>query len=342
MSPATAPRSRVLVVDDQPENRRLLARLLTAHGYDIDSAVDGETALAACVENPPDLVLLDVQMPGLDGFEVCRRLKQRRETRLTPVVLVTGLHARENKIVGIQAGADDFLAKPFDQEELLARVRSLVRLKRYTDELESAESVILTLALTVEARDAYTEGHCHRLAAYATALGMRLKLSDAEQASLHRGGYLHDVGKIGIPDAVLSKPTALTGAERETIEQHTIIGERLCGELRSLASVRPIVRHHHERRDGSGYPDRLRGDNIPLLAQIIGIVDTYDAITTTRPYRAALPPQHAFDELRRETAAGRHRPDLVDEFLALGQRGELATIAATIHAKPLGSPAEQS
>jgi putative two-component system response regulator len=320
----------ILVVDDEQANRELLVRLLSSHGYLVESVSDGESALKALEEKRPDLVLLDVQLPGIGGFDVCRAIKQRPATRLTPVVLITGLHARQHRLKGIDVGADDFLSKPLDQQELIARVGSLVRLKRYTDELESAESVILSLALTVEARDPYTEGHCQRLAAYARALGERLTLHDDELASLERGGYLHDVGKIGVPDAVLQKPSSLTRAEYETMKQHTVIGERLCGNLRSLEAVRPIVRHHHERWDGSGYPDGLRGDVIPLLAQIVGIVDTYDAITTTRPYRAALPAEHAYDELTRETALGLRREDLVQEFIALGRAGRLEEIAAAV------------
>jgi putative two-component system response regulator len=325
----------ILVVDDEQANRELLVRLLTTHGYSVESVGDGEAALTALDDKLPDLILLDVQLPGISGFDVCREIKQRPATRLTPVVLVTGLQARQHKIQGIQAGADDFLSKPFDREELIARVGSLVRLKRYTDELESAESVILSLALTVEARDPYTEGHCQRLAGYARALGVRLHLHDNELAALQRGGYLHDVGKIGVSDLVLQKPSRLTAEEYEAMKQHTVIGERLCGELRSLEAVRPIVRHHHERRDGSGYPDRLRGDDISLLAQIVAIADTYDAITTTRPYRAALPADHAYQELMDETAKGLHREDLVREFIGLGRAGRLDAIAAAADARPV-------
>lgn len=324
------PRPAVLVVEDDPQNSALIARLLGAHGYEVESVGSGQAALSTLASRRVDLVLLDVGLPDLSGFDVCRWIKQRPATRLTPVVLVTGLQARQHKIHGIQAGADDFLAKPFDQEELLARVGSLVRLKRYTDDLESAESVISSLALTVEARDPYTEGHCQRLAGYAKALGAHLRLADDELSSLERGGYLHDVGKIGVPDAVLQKPSRLTPEEYQTMKRHTIIGEHLCGELRSLTTVRSIVRHHHERRDGSGYPDGLRGDEIPLIAQIVGIVDAYDAITTTRPYRRALPAAHAHEELNRDAARGLYRDDLVRAFIELGNAGTLAAIAAAV------------
>jgi putative two-component system response regulator len=330
MNPGAAPVGIVLVADDEYENRALFVRLLSDEGYEVHTAADGASALAALEIYHPDVILLDVQMPGIDGFEVCRQVKLNPATRLTPVVMVTGLNERQNRITGINAGADDFIVKPFDTEELRARVRSLIKLKRYTDDLESAESVIMSLALTVEARDEYTEGHCKRLSAYATALGEALHLSDEDLAALYRGGYLHDVGKIGIPDALLLKPSGLTAAEFNLIKQHTVIGERLCGNLRSLARVRSIVRHHHERLDGSGYPDGLYGDNLPLLPQIVGIVDVYDAVTSTRPYRAAGSPERGYEELLGDVAAGARRADLVETFIALGRAGRLAQRAEAI------------
>src|SRR5690606_37002025 len=213
----------------------------------------------------------------LDGFAACRVLKNDARTRLTPVVLMTGAAEREDRMQAIECGADDFLAKPIDFTELKARVRSLVRLKRYTDELDSAESVILSLARTVEARDPLTEGHCERIDSYAVGLGRRLGLATEDLAALHRGGFLHDIGKIAVPDAVLFKPGPLTPEELAIMRMHPVVGDQLCGNLRSLARVRPIVRHHHERLDGSGYPDGLRGDRIPLLAQIVSVVDVFDA-----------------------------------------------------------------
>jgi putative two-component system response regulator len=309
----------VLAVDDEPGNRALLTRHLSHHHYDVMTFADGESALAYIDTSlrTPDLILLDVMLPGIDGFAVCRRLKEQPLTRLIPVVLLTSLDARQHKIAGITAGADDFLTKPIQFEELIARVGSLVKLKRYTDDLESAQSVILSLALTVEARDPYTEGHCQRLAAYAVAVGRALGLHADELATLERGGYLHDVGKIGVPDAVLMKPGRLTPEEFAVMQSHTIIGDRLCGELRSLRAVRAIVRHHHERIDGSGYPDRLRGDAIPLTAQIVAVADAYDAMTTTRPYRGALSMAVACDELERDGQGGRLNPDLVRVFVGM-------------------------
>jgi cyclic di-GMP phosphodiesterase len=308
---------KVLVVDDVEANVELLKTLLVRDGYSVVTASDGAEALHLVGREHPDLVLMDVLMPKLTGFQVCERIKQDKSTRLIPVVLITALHQREDRIQGINAGADDFLTKPFNPHELKARARSLVRLKRYTDDLDSAESVIMSLALVIEARDACTDGHCHRLARYATALGAALGLGDDDIEALYRGAYLHDIGKIGVPDAVLLKPGRLTAAEYAAVQQHPIIGDRLCGELQSLRRVRPIVRHHHERLDGSGYPDGLTGDAIPLLAQMMGIVDVYDAVTTVRPYKTAMTVEQAFDELMRELTRGWRRRDLVEAFIAV-------------------------
>jgi putative two-component system response regulator len=307
---------KVLVVDDEASNVRLLQALLTRDGYNVVTASDGEEALGMVASVGPDLVVMDVLMPKLSGYDVCERIKQNPKTRLTPVVLITALEGREDKIRGINAGADDFLTKPVDPHELRARARSLVRLKRHTDDLDSAESVIMSLALVIEARDAYTDGHCQRLASYATAFGKALQLDDEDLAALFRGGYLHDVGKVGVPDSILLKVGRLSRSEYQQIQQHTTIGDRLCGELRSLRQVRPIVRHHHERLDGSGYPDGLKGDAIPLLAQVMGIADVYDAITTMRPYKPAATAEHAYEELLQEVKQGWRRRDLVETFIA--------------------------
>ncbi len=308
---------RVLIVDDSPSFTDALSRLLTAEGFAVEVVHDSVGVVDAVARLVPDVVLLDVELPGGSGFDVCRGLKQNEATRLIPIVLLTGLVGREHRLAGIEAGADDFLTKPFDSSELTARVRSLSRLKRYTDELESAESVIVSLALTVEARDAYTEGHCDRLSNYAAALGQAIGLSADERSALRRGGLLHDVGKVGIPDALLLKQGRLTTDEYEIVKQHTVIGERLCSGLRSLAAVRPIIRQHHERLDGTGYPDGLKGSEVLLLAQIIGVVDAFDAMTTDRPYRASLGVARAIDELRRDAARGAMDPMLVETFVAL-------------------------
>ena len=313
-----ARRSRILVVDDLVENRRLLAHVLAADGYEVTTASDAIVALEIVARETPDLVITDVDMPGPSGVILCRQLKENPRTRLVPTIVITGLTARTQRLAAIEAGADDFIGKPFDTTELRARVRSLLRLKHFTDELDSAESVILSLAMTVEARDPYTFGHCQRMSGYARLLGARLGLTPHELSALHKGGYLHDVGKIGIPDAVLFKSGPLTADEFETVKRHTTIGDRLCGNLRSLDPVRPIIRSHHERIDGSGYPDSLAGGEVPLLAQIVSVVDLYDAMTTTRPYRSGLQPQDALAALGREAERGRFDRALIEAFVGFG------------------------
>jgi len=313
----------VVVADDTQANLDVLTRILTRDGYAVHAARNGADALELARSKSPDVVVTDVMMPKVTGFELCRQLKDDRTTRLIPVVLVTGLDGVRERLEGINAGADDFLTKPVNAPELRARVRSLVRLKRFTDDLDSAESVILSLALTVEARDPCTGGHCSRMASYASLFGEQLGLSDEEIAALSRGGYLHDVGKIGVPDAILLKKGRLTSDEFEVMKGHTVTGDRLCGDLRLLRLVRPIVRSHHERLDGSGYPDGLTGDAIPLLAQMMAIVDVYDALTTDRPYRSALAPEAAIAELETEVQRGLHQPDLVRQFIELSRGGHL-------------------
>lgn len=320
------PGGHVLVVDDEDANLRLLTRLLEREGYTVSRARTGQQALDQVARQHPDVVLLDVMMPGLNGFDTCRALKRRPDTRLIPVVLVTALQSSSDRLEGIDAGADDFLTKPFSAPELRARVRSLLRIKRYTDDLESADDVIRSLALTIEARDSYTDGHCQRLAAYATALGRRLELNDEDLETLERGGFLHDIGKVGIPDSILLKQGPLTADEYTVIKQHPVIGDRLCGSMRSLARVRSIVRHHHERLDGSGYPDSLSGGNVPLLAQIISIVDLFDAMTTERPYQHAQPPERACEELEREAGVRWRAPALVSAFVDLVRTNQLPSL----------------
>jgi putative two-component system response regulator len=331
--------ARVLVVDDDANIGDLLRRLLSKRGYTIDVVRDGPEALDAIRRQPPDVVLLDVVLPNARGHEICRQLKEDVSTRLLPVVLMTGMADQARRVEGLLAGADDFLAKPFELNELLARIGSLARLKRYTDDLDSAASIIMMLATMLEAREgAYRRGHCHRIANYATALGRRLSLGEHDLRTLQRGGLLHDVGMLAIPDAILRKPGQLTAEEFEEVKAHTTLGDALCSHLRSLAAARPIIRHHHERLDGSGYPDRLVGDEIPLGAQIIGIADVYDAVTTQRPYQHTRPSHAALDILRHHAEMGWRRLDLVEEFAAMIADAAAVTAPSRDRASLAGHP----
>jgi putative two-component system response regulator len=317
--------TRVLVVDDEPGVTTLFERLLTQEGYAVRIATDAPSALAAVASFNPDVILLDVVLPGGDGFSLCQRLKQDAATRLTPVVLVTGLTDRENRIHGRQAGADDFITKPVDPQELLARVGSLARLKRYTVDLDYAAAIITTLATLIEARDGYTEGHCHRMANYATAVGRALGLGTGDLQALHRGGFIHDIGMLAIPPTVVLRAGPLEPEEFERIKSHTVIGDDLCRGLRSLQSVRPIVRHHHERLDGTGYPDGLKGDEIPVVAQIIGVVDVFDAVTHSRPYQRTQSAAEALQLLREQVTRGWRNKTIVETFAGIVDSGHLDT-----------------
>ncbi len=304
----------ILVADDNEANRELLKEMLETQGYRVICASDGRQALDLLRSQTVDLAVLDVMMPCETGFAVCRTVKSDAHTRLIPVVLVTALSASDDRVYGIECGADDFLSKPINRAELLARVRSLLRIKHITDELENAENVLCSLALSIEAKDPYTEGHCDRLAAYSVALGRQLGLTEEHCVALHRAGVVHDIGKVAVPEHILLKPGPLEPEERKLMEQHPVIGERICSPLKAFRPVLPIIRHHHERMDGSGYPDGLKGEEIPLTARILQVVDIYDALTTERPYRKALTTREAFRILREEAKHGWWDRRLIDEF----------------------------
>jgi cyclic di-GMP phosphodiesterase len=308
---------RVLVVDDNREIMLVMRELLAGRGYDVVGVENVAEAEAEIRRQVPDLVLSDVVMPGKSGYEFCREFKSNPATRLVPFVMITGLSDRESKLKGIEAGADDFLNKPIFAEELFARVKSLLTLKEFTDELETAESVLCTLGLSVESRDPYTEGHCERLARNAMALGYHLGLDEASIVALRRGGYLHDLGKIAVPDDILKKGADLTPEEWQVMKRHPVTGEDICKPLKSLRLVLPIIRSHHEHSDGSGYPDGLHKGHIPLLARILQVVDVYDALRTARPYKPALTHEQAAATMRQEARSGLWDAELVTEFLAM-------------------------
>lgn len=305
----------ILVVDDHPASRMTAVAILSVEGYEVLEAESGLAALEAVMQSQPDLILLDVMMPGMDGFEVCRQLKSDEQTRLIPVIFITALCDRQARISGIEAGGDDFLSKPFDRLELAARVKSLVRQKRLNEDLDHAEQVLFSIARAIESRDPNTGDHCERLVTLSDAFGAYLNLSRVQRRNLQWGSYLHDIGKVGIPDTVLLKTGKLTPKEWEIMRQHVLIGERICQPLRTMRGVIPIILHHHERWDGSGYPYGLEKDKIPYLAQVFQMIDIYDALTSERPYKRALTQEEALKVLLAETQRGWRNPELVDQFI---------------------------
>jgi cyclic di-GMP phosphodiesterase len=318
----------ILIADDSDVQLALISRILARDGYQCVVVQDGRAALDACMSQRVDVVLVDMEMPLYDGVSVCRQLKTAPDTCLLPVLVMTGNVDQRAHLDAIEAGADDFLPKPLAIPELRARVRSAIRMKHCIDELDNAAASIVMLGATIEARDRHTKGHCQRLADYATELGRRIGVDRHDLRALEQGGYLHDLGKVAIPDAVLFKPGPLTPAEYELIKSHPSVGDRICAPLRTLERARAIIRSHHEVLDGSGYPDGLRGEAVPLLAQITGIADVYDALTSDRPYRRALAPAAALEILRAEAKGGKRDPVLVDQFVSIVIGGDPAGDAA--------------
>ncbi len=315
----------ILVVDDEARSVDTLRRVLEREQYTVRVARNGVEALADIAAQMPDLVLLDVTMPIMDGFEVCRQLRAKEETQLLPVAMLTGLNDDEYRVQGLENGADDFINKPFERTVLLARIRSLLRVRRLTDQLENTEDVIFALAATVEARDPYTEGHLRRLAAYSHILAVQYDCPTTQARMIRYGGLLHDIGKIGIREAILQKQGPLNPAEYEEMKKHPEIGAFIVNPMRFAASVGPMILHHHERWDGGGYPSGMVGAAIPLGARIIAVVDSFDAMTTNRPYRKGMSEAKALRILQ----DGRNKqwqPELVDLFVNLVQRGELPQV----------------
>ncbi len=311
----------VLVADDQAANRELLKEILTAEGYTVVTVSDGAAAVSELDQTQIDLAVLDVMMPVMNGFKACEAIKANPDTYLVPVILITALSDRQDRIEGIRVGADDFLRRPVDRVELLARARSLVKLKHRTDELERAECVLFTLARSIEGKDPYTHGHCERLSDLSARLGEYLGLSEDQIVALRRAGVVHDVGKVAVPDAILLKPGPLTPDEWKLMREHPVVGERICAPLKSFRLVLPIIRHHHEKYDGSGYPDGLQGEVIPVTARALQIVDVYDALTTDRPYRKALSITDGLQIMTQEVAKGWWDARIFDEFERLVRGG---------------------
>lgn len=309
-------RARVLVVEDDLANRVLLTRMLERVGYEVESVADGQAALDAVPARDPDVVLLDIGLPGIDGLDVCRRIRADPGLSTIPIILLTGRTGLDDVVEGLDAGADDFIGKPYEMAELMARIRSVLRLRRAISDMEAAHGVVAALANAVEAKDVTTEHHCQRLAGHARRLAERIGLEAGDVQAVMYGALLHDVGKIGIAESILTKAGPLTDPEWVEMRRHPEIGEQICRPLSSSRQFAPIVRHHHERWDAMGYPDRLRGEAIPIGARIVGLIDAFDAMVNDRPYRAARSVAEAVAELRAQ--AGRQfDPGLVPVFIEL-------------------------
>jgi putative two-component system response regulator len=304
----------ILVADDEQAARKLLRRVLEPAGYHVLEAATGREALAIAHERRPDLLVLDITMPDVDGVEVCQAIKSDPATNLTPVIHITGLTDRDQRLKALAAGSDEFVGKPFDIEELLVRVRSLLRTKRLTDHLVSSEAVVVALARTVEARDLYTEKHLRRVADRSVEIARRMGIPARDVEGVRLGGLLHDVGKIAVPDGVLLKPGRLTHDDFALIRKHPETGAEIVRPLSAFQGPEPAVLHHHEHYDGAGYPYGLRGEEIPLAARIVSVADGFDAMTTDRPYRAALAPAVAF-QLLEDGRGSQWDPGVVDAFL---------------------------
>jgi putative two-component system response regulator len=326
---------RILVVDDDARVRDILTRFLEREGYAAIPAATGEEALELVRGQPPDLVLLDIQLPRMDGYEVCRLLKENPATALIPITILTGMQDAEARTRGIEAGADDFITKPFEYGLLRARIRTQLRVKRLTDQLESTELVVFSMARWVEFKDPYTEGHLRRIAGYSEQTAAALGLSADQARVVRHAGVLHDIGKIGVREELLRKPGRLTPEEQSELRRHAEYGAEIVAPMRFAGDVAPIILSHHEHWDGAGYPFGLRGEQIPLGARIIAVVDAFDAMTSDRPYRKSLGREEAVRRLRAGSGT-QWDPRVVTAFLDLLEAGKLAPVELPGHEPLIG------
>lgn len=315
--PETGNRARILIVDDNETNVELICMHLKPFDYDLIKAYDGDEALQMIQEEAPDLILLDLMMPRISGYEVCQKVKENPTTAFIPIIIITALRELDDKIKAMELGADDFLIKPFNKIELVTRIKSLLRLKQMYDEMEHVESMIFALAEALEAKDIYTRGHSERVAKYSVILAREMGMTDKEVAVIKKGSLLHDIGKIGVKDSVLNKVEKLTQEEIAHIRTHPARGYEICKSLKSFKEYLPCIRWHHERMDGKGHPDGLNGEHIPLTARICSITDAFDAMTSNRPYRKGVSPLQAANIFERELDSGQWDPELLKVFINL-------------------------
>lgn len=320
------PSARLLVADRSEPAARQVAQYLEAVGHTVLLAFDGEEALRRIRADHPEVAILDVGVPRLNAYQLCEQVKSHPGTRNIPIVMVVSPSAQDEKIRGLEVGAEDFLARPINKLELLARVKSMVRMKRLNDQVETTEGVIFGMARLLERKMNCQAGDMQRVSDYSCLLGRSLGLLDEDLEILRKGAILHDIGKIAVREAVLLKAGQLSPTEFNEIKLHPEVGERLCGPLRDSDLVLPLIRHHQERWDGNGYPDGLAGEQIPLLARIMAIADAYDAMLSPRPYRPPLGPEEAQQTLMRG-AGSQWDPNLVEVFLAALRRREQVAAA---------------
>jgi len=307
----------ILIVEDIDAHLELMEAIFEKEGMRVFTAHNAAEAFQIIENSTPDLAILDVMMPGMNGYELCRRLKERYGTRFFPVILVTSLTELEDKIAGLEAGADDFISKPFKTIELMTRVNSLLKLKRFQEELDHSESIILTLAVALDAKDPYTKGHSERVGNLSQEFAAFIGLPEREQVLLKKAGIIHDIGKIGVGDTILHKRETLTEEELRAIEEHPVIGEKICRPLHSLRAILPAIRHHHERWDGRGFPDGLKGEDIPVMARILFIIDSFDAMVSERPYRSGGTVEEVLRRMEMERDLGQWDPFLLERFIEM-------------------------
>lgn len=305
---------RVLVIENRRVEARFLDLALSAEGYQVVWSEDSREGLAQISQDPPDLVIVDLGMPQIDGFEVCRRIKESPAIQMTPVIVIGPSDDLSSKVRAWDVGADDFITKPLNRLEILPRCKAFLRIKRLLSEQDSGDSVLFALVRAVEAKSPFTHGHSRRVAALANDLGKQVGLSMAERKTLAKGALLHDVGKIAVPDAILNKVEPLTIEEFELLKQHPVQGVRIVQPLQSVQDAVPIICWHHERPDGSGYPDGLAGSAIPRLTRLLSVVDVYDSLVSERPYRPAFSHRECLQMLECSAARGGLDPDFVDHF----------------------------
>lgn len=308
----------ILIVDDLEDHLNLMEAILMKEGYRIQTTMHVEEAIQITKDISPDLAILDVMMPVMNGFELCKKLKVMSKKKFFPIILVTSLNQLEDKITGLEVGADDFFSKPFNSIELTTKIRSLIKLRKLQDELENSENIILTLAIAIEAKDPYTKGHSERVGSFSSEFARFIGLSEKDVINVKKGGILHDIGKIGLNETILHKKAPLSEEEIEVIRKHPVVGMEIVKPLQSLQQILPIIRHHHERWDGNGFPDELKGEQIPITARIVNIVDTFDAMVSIRPYRAVLfTITEVLRIMRAERFSGQWDPNLVERFVEM-------------------------